>query len=77
KAPFDGIVTNVNALQVGAYLEASQQAFSRGGTNHLWIAASPKETERTYVKPGQTAEISVDTYPGVGGKGKVESISPA
>ncbi|MGO4116964.1 HlyD family secretion protein [Rhizobium ruizarguesonis] len=77
KAPFDGIVTNVNALQVGSYLEASQQAFSLVGTNHLWIAASPKETELTYVKPGQTADISVDTYPGVVWKGKVESISPA
>ncbi|MGO7823032.1 HlyD family efflux transporter periplasmic adaptor subunit, partial [Rhizobium ruizarguesonis] len=49
KAPFDGIVTNVNELQVGSYLEASQQAFALVGTNHLWIAASPKETELTYV----------------------------
>ncbi|NLS06460.1 HlyD family secretion protein [Rhizobium sp. P32RR-XVIII] len=77
KAPFDGIVTNVNALQVGSYLQASQQAFSLVATNHLWIAASPKETELTYVKPGQEAAIYVDTYPGVEWKGKVESISPA
>ncbi|MFS8148084.1 HlyD family secretion protein [Rhizobium sp. BR 249] len=77
KAPFDGIVTNVNALQVGSYLQASQQAFSLVATDHLWIAASPKETELTYVKPGQAAEIYVDTYPGVTWKGKVESISPA
>lgn len=77
KAPFDGVVTNVNALQVGSYLQASQQAFSLVATNHLWIAASPKETELTYVKPGQEAAIYVDTYPGVEWKGKVESISPA
>ncbi len=77
KAPFDGIVTNVNALQVGSYLQASQQAFSLVSTTHLWISASPKETELTYVKPGQTADIYVDTYPGVVWKGKVESISPA
>ncbi|ARO31480.1 EmrA family multidrug resistance transporter protein [Rhizobium sp. NXC14] len=77
KAPFDGIVTNVNALQVGSYLQASQQAFSLVASDHLWIAASPKETELTYVKPGQSAEIHVDTYPGVTWKGKVESISPA
>lgn len=76
-APFDGIVTNVNALQVGSYLQASTQAFSLVSTSHLWIAASPKETELTYVKPGQTVDISVDTYPGVTWKGKVESISPA
>ena len=77
KAPFDGIVTNVNALQVGSYLQASQQAFSLVSTSHLWIAASPKETELTYVKPGQSVDIYVDTYPGVLWKGKVESISPA
>ncbi|MEX2693454.1 HlyD family secretion protein [Rhizobium mongolense] len=77
KAPFDGVVTNVNALQVGSYLQASQQAFSLVATNRLWIAASPKETDLTYVKPGQEASIYVDTYPGVEWKGKVESISPA
>lgn len=77
KAPFDGVVTNVNALQVGSYLQASQQAFSLVSTNNLWIAASPKETELTYVKPGQEATVYVDTYPGVAWKGKVESISPA
>ena len=77
RAPFDGVVTNVSALQVGSYLQASQQAFSLVSTHHLWIAASPKETELTYVKPGQEATISVDAYPGVTWKGKVESISPA
>jgi membrane fusion protein (multidrug efflux system) len=77
KAPFDGIVTNVNSLQVGSYLEASTQAFSLVSANHLWIAASPKETELTYVKPGQSVDVYVDTYPGVEWKGKVESISPA
>ena len=77
RAPFDGVVTNVSALQVGSYLQASQQAFSLVATDHLWIAASPKETELTYVKPGQDATIEVDAYPGVIWKGKVESISPA
>jgi membrane fusion protein (multidrug efflux system) len=76
RAPFDGIVTNVNSLQVGSYLQASQQAFSLVSTSHLWIAASPKETELTYVKPGQKADIYVDTYPGVKWTGRVESISP-
>ena len=77
RAPFDGVVTNVNALQVGSYLQASQQAFSLVSTDRLWIAANPKETELTYVKPGQEATIYVDTYPGVSWKGRVESISPA
>jgi membrane fusion protein (multidrug efflux system) len=77
KAPFDGVVTNVNAVQVGSYLQASQQAFSLVSTSQLWIEASPKETELTYVRAGQAAAISVDTYPGVEWKGVIDSISPA
>ncbi|TPM40135.1 HlyD family secretion protein [Mesorhizobium sp. B2-3-4] len=77
KAPFDGVVTNVDALQVGKYLPASQPAFSLVSSTDLWIAAEPKETELTYVRPGQTATISVDTYPGAVWHGKVASISPA
>ncbi|YBV93830.1 HlyD family secretion protein (plasmid) [Phyllobacteriaceae bacterium JZ32] len=77
RAPFDGVVTNVSSLQVGAYLEASQPGFSLVSTNHVWVSAKPKETELTYVKPGQPVTITVDTYPGVEWKGKVASISPA
>jgi membrane fusion protein (multidrug efflux system) len=76
-APFDGIVTNVSALQVGSYLQASQMGFSLVSTTHMWITASPKETELTYVRVGQPVDISVDTYPGQQWKGKVTSISPA
>ncbi|MCJ9751950.1 HlyD family secretion protein [Neorhizobium sp. BETTINA12A] len=77
RAPFDGIVTNVSALQVGSYLEAAQQGFSLVSTRNMWIAANPKETELTYIKPGQPVTISVDTYPGVQWTGKVASVSPA
>ena len=77
RAPFAGIVTNVDALQVGGYLKASQAAFSLISDQDIWIEASPKETELTYVKPGQTADVTVDTYPDVTWHGTVESISPA
>jgi len=77
RAPFDGIVTNVSALQVGSYLEAAQQGFSLVSTKNMWIAANPKETELTYVKPGQPVSITIDTYPGVEWKGTVASVSPA
>ena len=77
KAPFDGITANVPSLQVGAYLTASQPGFSLVSTTHMWINASPKETELTYVRPGQKVDISVDAYPGVTWKGTVASIAPA
>ena len=77
KAPFDGIVTNVNAIQLGSYLQASQQAFQLVSSTHMWVTVSPKETELTYVRPGQPAKITVDTYPDLEWHGRVESISPA
>lgn len=77
KAPFDGIATNVNAIQVGTYLAAAQTAFSLVSTDDMWIESNPKETELTYVKPGQPVTISVDAYPGVEWHGKVASVSPA
>ncbi len=77
RAPFDGVVTNVDAIQVGSYLQASQQAFSLVSTKNIWIEAEPKETELTYLKPGETASVTVDAYPGVTWKGTVTSISPA
>jgi membrane fusion protein (multidrug efflux system) len=36
-----------------------------------------KETDLTYVKPGNHVDITVDTYPGQVWSGTVESVSPA
>jgi membrane fusion protein (multidrug efflux system) len=77
RASFEGIVTNVDSLQVGSYLQPPQSGISLVSADHLWIAASPKETELTHMKPGQPVDISVDSYPGVQWHGTVESISPA
>lgn len=76
-APFDGIVTNVDSLAPGAYLQPPQSGFSLVASDRLWVAASPKETELTHMKEGQPVVITVDSYPGVTWHGRVESISPA
>jgi membrane fusion protein (multidrug efflux system) len=77
RAPFAGIVTNVPSLQPGQYLAAAATGFNIVSTDHVWIQSMPKETELTYVKPGQKATVEVDTYPGQQWTGTVESISPA
>jgi membrane fusion protein (multidrug efflux system) len=77
RAPFDGVVTNVPTLQPGQYLAASTVAFNLVSSDHVWVQANPKETELTYVKPGQKVTIEIDTYPGVEWSGTVDSISPA
>jgi membrane fusion protein, multidrug efflux system len=76
-APFAGIVTDVPAIAPGKYLAASTTAFFLVDTDRVWVNANPKETELTYVRPGQVVTITVDTYPGVEWRGTVESISPA
>ncbi|MDF2119366.1 HlyD family secretion protein [Roseiarcaceae bacterium H3SJ34-1] len=77
RAPFAGIVTNVPSLQPGQYLAAATVGFNIVSSDHVWVQASPKETELTYVKPGQKATIEVDTYPGSQWTGAVDSVSPA
>ena len=77
KAPFAGIVTNVPSIAPGKYLAASTTAFYLVDTDHVWVDANPKETELTYVRPGQPVTVTVDTYPDAVWHGTVESISPA
>jgi membrane fusion protein, multidrug efflux system len=76
-APFSGIVTNVPTIAPGKYLPASTTAFYLVDTDHVWVDANPKETELTYVRPGQPVTVTVDTYPNREWHGTVESISPA
>jgi len=76
-APFAGIVTNVPSIAAGKYLPASMTAFYLVASDHVWVDSNPKETELTYVRPGQSVTVSVDTYPGAEWHGTVESISPA
>jgi membrane fusion protein, multidrug efflux system len=77
KAPFAGIVTNVPSIAPGKYLQASVTAFYLVAADHVWVVANPKETELTYVRTGQPASVTVDTYPDTPWSGSVESISPA
>jgi membrane fusion protein, multidrug efflux system len=76
-APFAGIVTNVPAIAPGKYLAASTTAFFLVDTDHVWVDATPKETELTYVRPGQPVTVTVDMYPDHEWHGVVESVSPA
>ena len=83
RAPFDGIATQVDALQPGTYLVSQTAAITNTGaiglvsSDNLWIDANVKETDLTYVKRGDRVAIEVDTYPGKVWLGSVESISPA
>jgi len=83
RAPFDGVATQVDALQPGTYLVAQTAALTNTGavalvaTNDLWIDANMKETDLTHVKVGDPVKFNVDTYPAHVFTGTVASIAPA
>ncbi len=76
RAPTDGVITNFG-LEVGEYIEAGAPIFSLVGTGQVWVRANYKETDLTYVRVGQMATLSVDTYPDVSFQARVASIAPA
>ena len=76
-ASIPGVVTNVDALQVGEYLPTGQAAFSLVSSVDVWVEANPKESDLTYLKPGAVATITIDAYPGREWHGTVTSLAPA
>ena len=75
RAAESGIVTKVDQLQLGSYVNASTPVFSMI-SKRVWIEANFKETELTHMLPGQEATVEIDTYPGIVFNAKVESLSP-
>jgi len=75
-APQDGIVTKVEALQVGSYINAAQPVFALVSTSNVWVEANFKEVQLAHMRPGQTAEVTIDALSGRKFKATVASLSP-
>ncbi len=81
RAPFDGIVSEVDSLQPGTLVISAMSAFTTTSavgliaSKNVWVEANLKETELTYVRKGNPVDFSVDTYPGCEFSGVVDSIS--
>lgn len=76
KAPMNGIVTKVELLQKGDYIMVGMPVFSLISDLDVWIEANFKETQLTYIKPGQKVWISIDAFSDKKFSGHVESLSP-
>lgn len=72
-APVDGYVTK-KSVQTGNQIQAGQPLMAVVGLHEIWVTANFKETQMENVRPGQTVRLSVDSYPGMVFKGKVDSI---
>jgi membrane fusion protein (multidrug efflux system) len=83
RAPFDGMVTEVDSLQPGALVISALSAFTTTSAvglvsaKNVWVEANMKETDLTHVHRGDPVDITVDTYPGQTWKGAIDSVSPA
>jgi membrane fusion protein (multidrug efflux system) len=75
-APIDGIVTKVDQIQVGDHVDAAAPLFALMSSRDVWIEANFKETEFTYMRPGQHVTFTIDAYASKTFSGKVLSTSP-
>ena len=76
RAPLDGVVTKVEQIQVGNYVQTGAPLFALVADKNVWVEANFKETDLTYVRPGQKATFTLDAYPDRHFDGVVESVSP-
>jgi len=76
RAPVAGIVSRKN-VEIGTVIQIGQPLLAVVPLDDLWVTASFKETQLREIRPGQTAEIQVDTYGNTVFHARVDSISAA
>ena len=74
-APVDGVVTH-KQVEVGQIVQQGQGLMVVVPLQNVWVTANFKETQLRSMKPGQKAEVKVDTY-GKTFSGHVDSIAGA
>jgi membrane fusion protein, multidrug efflux system len=74
-APIDGIATH-KQVEPGQIVQAGQGLVVVVPLQNVWVTANFKETQLRNMKPGQKAEVTVDTY-GKTFSGRVDSIAGA
>ncbi len=76
RAPVGGVTVNVKMLP-GEQVKAATPLFAIVRDTRPWVEANFKETELTWVRPGQSATVILDIYPDIVFEAEVDSISPA
>jgi len=72
-APVAGYVTR-KSVETGNNVQAGQPLLTLVELDASWIVANYKESQLTYVEPGQKVTLTVDAYPGKKFSGRVDSI---
>jgi membrane fusion protein, multidrug efflux system len=71
-APRNGRVT-ARTVQLGVYVQPGQALLTLV-PKEMWVVANFKETQLTYMRPGQPVKLRVDAYPNRKFKGTVDSL---
>ena len=81
RAPFDGIVAEVNA-EVGEWVTPSPQMLSAPSVidildpTSIYVSAPMDEVDSNRIRVGQSAKITLDSHPGVSFPGHVVRVAP-
>jgi HlyD family secretion protein len=75
RAPFNGILVSRN-VELGEVVSPSQEVISLADLSQVDLKVFVSETEIGRVKPGQKAEVKIDTFPAKTYAGNVTFISP-
>jgi membrane fusion protein, multidrug efflux system len=74
RAPIDGVVSK-RSVEVGQIVQTGQPLLALVPLHDVWVVANFKETQLTRIRPGQRAEVRVDSFPDTVFVGSVNSIS--
>ena len=75
KAPYDGIITSRN-IEPGEVVSPGQQALTLADLSRVYLKIFVGETDIGKVRPGQSVEIKIDTFPQKTFAGTVSYVSP-
>ncbi len=75
-APADGVIQD-RILEPGDMASPQRPVYTLALTDPLWVRTYVQETDLGKLKPGMTAEISTDSYPGKRYRAWVGYISPS
>ncbi len=71
----NGYVANLNVRE-GSFLKPDKNVMSVGSLDGVWVIAEIFERQAGWVKPGQTVEMTTDSYPGKTWRGVVSYLYP-
>jgi RND family efflux transporter MFP subunit len=74
-SPASGYITEYNALP-NMYVDASTRLYTLADLSQVWVVAQVFQNDLGRVRPGDTAEVTVDSYPDRVFAGRIETILP-